>query len=86
MGDFAGLVKVIRDGLRSVETMRVVDEVLQRAEEVALISDARTLDAIHIASALLFRDATAIKLSFVTSDKRQHEAALRAGLKSIYLE
>lgn len=84
--EFEKLLAEIRRVLLSVEIVRVTDEVLQRAEEVALRSNARALDAVHISSALLFQDATTIKLLFMTSDKKQHEAAQRERLEAIFVE
>ncbi len=84
--EFGKILKNLAAGLASVETVRITDEVLKRAEEVTLRSTARTLDAIHIASALLFRDTTGIDLAFVTSDKKQCEAALHEGLKTLFVE
>jgi predicted nucleic acid-binding protein len=84
--EFEKLLAEIREGLLSVEIVRVTDEVLQGAEEVALRSNVRALDAVHISSALLFQDATMIRLTFMTSDKKQHEAALRERLTTIFVE
>lgn len=81
---FDRLVSRAKKDLPYIEIIRVTDEVLKKAEEVALRSTARTLDAIHIASALSFRELTGIELIFVTSDKRQEEAAKSEGLKTIF--
>ena len=83
--DFKIILKNIRDGFDSVETIRVTDDVLGMAEEITMRSVARAMDAIHIASALLFRNGAGIELTFVTSDKKQHEAALHEGLKTLFV-
>ena len=84
--DFRKLIKLVRESARFVENVRLSDDVITKAEEVTLRSSARALDAIHIASALLFQDATDIKLTFITSDKKQHEAALREGFETLFIE
>jgi predicted nucleic acid-binding protein len=80
--DFNSLVSKIKMDAEYIEILRLTDEILLRAESVALQSDSRTLDSIHIASALIFRDTTEIDLTFVTSDKRQREFADHQGLKT----
>ncbi|MBI5194152.1 MAG: hypothetical protein HZA08_12045 [Nitrospirae bacterium] len=57
----------------------------KKTEEIVLLSATRTLDAIHIASALLFQELTGVNLTFVTSDKRQEESAKKEGLKTIFV-
>lgn len=82
---FDQLVSRVKKDLPYIELVKLTDEVLKKTEEVVLRSPARTLDAIHIASALLFQDLIGIELSFVTSDKKQEEAAKREGLKTVFV-
>ncbi len=84
--EFETLVSRIKESILSIETVRVTDEILQRAEQVTLRSNARALDAIHISSALLFQEAVAISLPFITSDKKQCDAAGRQGLETLLIE
>ena len=65
--------------------VRLTDDVLRRTEELLLQSTVRTLDAVHIASALLFQESTGIGLTFVTSDKRQAEFTNDKGLKTVFV-
>ena len=58
-------------------------EVLERAEALIGRGGVRTLDAIHLASALWFKEETKIQLAFVTADVRQGEAAKLAGLRVV---
>lgn len=51
--------------------------VLGRAEALVRDHTLRTLDAIHIASALVYGDALGVRLPFVTADERQRDAAAR---------
>lgn len=82
---FDKLVNRVKKDLPYIEIVKVTDEVLKKTEEVALHSTARTLDAIHIASALLFQELTGIELTFVTSDKKQEEVAKDEGLKTVFV-
>lgn len=79
------LVSRVKKELPYIEIVKVTDDVLKKTEEVALRSTARTLDAIHIASALLFQELTGIELTFVTSDKKQEEVAKDEGLKTLFV-
>ena len=54
--------------------------VLLRAWDVVRDLPTRTLDAIHIASALFFRDTGGLEMAFLTADQRQRESATAAGL------
>jgi predicted nucleic acid-binding protein len=63
--------------------IEVSSTVLDRAERVISQTGVRTLDAIHLASALHARaaaGASEIPIPFVTADVPQREAALRLGL------
>jgi len=82
---FDHILKRLKDGILAVETIRVTEDVLGLAGEITLRSMARTMDAVHIASARLFQDGTGIAITFITADKKQHEAALDEGLKSVYI-
>lgn len=61
------------------------DPVLSRAEDLVVRHPIRTLDAIHVASALHVRDASGISLSFITADTRQRDAATAAGLDVVWV-
>ena len=57
------------------ELIEVSPRVLERAEELIQQAALRTLDAIHIASALMFQSASGIRVPFITGDARQYETA-----------
>ena len=57
------------------ELIEISAPILERAEEVIRRAGVRTLDAIHIASALAFRESSGLRVPFVTADERQREAA-----------
>ena len=82
---FYKLVNRIKKDLSYIEIVKLTDDVLKKTEKVILHSTARTLDAIHIASALLFQELTGIELTFVTSDKRQEETARNDGVKTLFV-
>ena len=79
------MVNHIREDSSCIEIVRLTDDVIKMAEEIALQSTDRALDAIHIASALLFQEAVNINLVFVTSDKKQEKAANHQGLKTLFV-
>jgi len=60
--------------------VEIVPAVLLRAESVIRTIPTRTLDAIHIASALFFQEAGGTDVSFLTADSRQKQSAEAAGL------
>ena len=63
------------------ELVEVGATVLSRAEDLVQGSVAmRALDAIHIASLMTFQDATGIRVSFITGDGRQRDAAEQMNL------
>ncbi len=82
---FKNLIGQMKADLQYIEIVRLTDKVLRKAEEVVLHSDARALDAIHIASALIFREGSSIKFSFVTSDRKQQEVAKENSFKTVFV-
>ena len=82
---FDKLVNRVKKDLPYIEIIKLTDDVLKKTEEVALRSTARTLDTIHIVSALLFQELTGIELTFITSDKQQEEVAKDVGLKTLFV-
>jgi uncharacterized protein len=60
--------------------LAVSTEILGRAEQIVVRHAARTLDAIHIASAKEFAERLQVRVPFVSADHRQIEAAAAVGL------
>jgi predicted nucleic acid-binding protein len=83
---FQKTLKDIKDGFRSLEIISSNDAVLKYAENISLRFSARAMDAIHIASAHIFQESTDIEVSFITSDKKQRDAAAQSGLRVVYIE
>lgn len=65
------------------ELVEPAPQVLTRAEELVLTEKIRTLDAIHIASALIVQQSISTPFPFVSADERQLTAAQSCGLRCI---
>jgi len=72
---FATLLASVQEDRANWELVDLDARVIERAEKVILSALVRTLDALHIASAILFRQRSGIRVPFVTGDVRQREAA-----------
>lgn len=68
------------------ELVEVGPIVLSQAEELVQKTGLRTLDALHVASALMFQAASGLTLPFITADIRQREAAETLALNLIWIE
>jgi uncharacterized protein len=68
------------------ELVEVGPIVLSQAEELVQRAGLRTLDALHVASALTFQAASGLTIPFVTADVRQRDAAESLALKLIWIE
>ena len=66
--------------------MEVSEHGLRHAEELVQKTDVRALDALHIASAIMFKAASRLAIPFITSDAKQRDAAQTTGLTVIWLE
>ena len=67
------------------ELVEVTGLVLDRAEELIRGTGLRTLDAIHVASALIFQGASGMAIPFVTADVEQREAASQVNLDVVWI-
>ena len=68
------------------ELVEVGAIVLSQAEELVQKTGLRTLDALHVASALTFQAASGLTIPFVTADVRQRDAADTLALNLIWVE
>lgn len=68
------------------ELIEVGPIVLSHAEELVEKTGLRTLDALHVASALSFQAAVSLTIRFVTADIRQREAAEALSLNLVWVE
>ena len=90
LGDItdAGLTAALRrinDDRVRWDLIDVAPPVLSRAGTVAMQLGVSALDAIHIASALIFADESGRRPPFVTADSRQREAAARVNLEVVWV-
>jgi len=60
-----------------------VPQVLAKAEEIVVGYNVRTLDAIHLASAIIIQESIGAQLPFITADDRQLAAAHDFKLETI---
>ena len=67
------------------ELVEVSPIVLERAEDLITNTNLRSLDAIHVASALVFQSLTGRRIPFITADEMQREAASSGMLDVVYV-
>ena len=65
------------------QLVEVVPQVLSKAEELLKAENVRTLDAIHLASAMIIQDSFPTPLPFISADERQLAAAQNCKLSVI---
>ena len=82
---FLGTIRFLREDREYWRPVEVTSAVLGRAEEVIRTTALRALDAVHIASCLIFAGAVSSPVAFVTADSRQRAAAERAQLEVVWL-
>lgn len=80
--DFGAIMTRLERDRAYWELVEVNAAVLKQAEDVIAQAGVRTLDAIHLASAVVFAHAAGMPLPFVTADAQQHDAAVRLGLEA----
>jgi uncharacterized protein len=69
----------------SWDLVEVSRRVLESADRLVREQPVRTLDALHIASALLIQGERESALPFATADQRQREAAAGVGLRVLWI-
>jgi len=78
------LVRTMEEDSSAIEIVNLSGEVLAKSQEVVLATPARTLDAIHIASALVVQNLAEIPLTFITAARKQFDAARNLGLTTLF--
>jgi predicted nucleic acid-binding protein len=63
------------------EFVAVNESLLRQAEQVIRVRGIKALDAVHIASALTFRDDSGAHTSFISADEKQLDAAIASGMQ-----
>lgn len=86
--EFQAIVRQVVKDRTHWHLVEVASEILDRAEAVIWKAGVRTLDAVHLASALVLQaaaDETGHALPFVTGDDRQRDAAETLEMKVIWI-
>lgn len=84
--DYAAIRSKMKKDRAHWELVELSPLVLSQAEELIQRTKLRTLDAIHVASALTFQAASGIQTPFITSDTRQRVSAEEVGLIVMWIE
>jgi len=82
---FNNLLTLFRRDREHWELFEVSPEVLERAESIVGQVPVRTLDALHLASAVLLGESLDRRLAFVTADTRQREVGGALGLEVVWV-
>lgn len=83
--DLAAIATRLREDRAYRELVEVGPLVLSRAEQLVGAGGLRTVDALHVASAVTFQAASGVGLPFITGDARQRDAARQAGLAVVWV-
>lgn len=68
------------------ELIELTPQILDMAEQLVQQQSVRSLDAIHLASALILQAASGFRFPFITSDARQREAAAALMLDVVWVD
>jgi len=82
---FDAIIKRFDSDRHHWEIIETGKGILDRAEQLGRENKVRALDAIHIASAILFKEATGLKVRFVTADSAQRDAATFLSLEVVWV-
>jgi hypothetical protein len=83
--DFTTILSRIRRDRSYWELVVITPLVLTHAEELVQTTGVKTLDALHLGSALAFQAMTGIRVPFITADIRQRDAARRLDLTVVWI-
>ncbi|HEU0006359.1 MAG TPA: type II toxin-antitoxin system VapC family toxin [Terriglobia bacterium] len=83
--NFAAAIRRVRSDRARWELIELGAVVLNRAEEIIQQRPMRALDAIHIASVLVFQASAGLHVPFVTADSKQRGAAEQMSLRVIWI-
>jgi predicted nucleic acid-binding protein len=82
---FTAILSRLRADRPYWELVEVSPPVLLLAEELIATTALRTLDAVHVASALTFLGSSGFRIPFITADERQRQAAGELALEVIWV-
>ncbi len=80
---YAAILSRVKQDRAFWQLVEPVPQVLTKAEELVASYNVRTLDAVHLASAIVIQDSLNTPLPFVTGDERQLAAARDLNLETI---
>ena len=83
--DLPGILARVREDRSYWKLLDVGPAVLIRGEELMQKTRMRTLDAIHVASAMTFEAGSGMQVPFITGDGQQRDAAARLGLAVVWV-
>lgn len=83
--DFGAILSRMQHDRPYWELVEVSSLVLSQAEELIQRTMLRTLDAIHVASAMTFQVTSGIRVPFMTADTRQRDAAERLAIQVVWV-
>jgi predicted nucleic acid-binding protein len=83
--DFARIQSKLKKDRLTWELVEITPGVLNQAEEIVRRTSLQTLDALHVATALVFQSVSGIHVPFVTGDARQRGAAERLELNVLWV-
>ena len=83
--EFQRLTAAIREDREHWTLVEADSTVLTRAEQVTTNRAVRTLDAVHLASALVLRDLADHAVPFITGDEQQRRAGIALGLDVVFV-
>jgi predicted nucleic acid-binding protein len=80
---FTSILARVKQDRSFWQLVEPVPPVLTKAEEIVVAYNVRSLDAVHLASAIVIQDSIGTPLPFVTADERQFAAARDCKLETI---
>ena len=84
--DFLAIQSRLRKDRDYWELVEAGEPVLLQAEELVQQTNVRTLDAIHLASAMIFQSESRLTIPFITGDTKQRDAAHVLGFTVIWVD
>lgn len=75
----------IRDDRAYWELVEVTPLVLNKAEDLLARTSLRTLDSIHVASAMIVHSSSRLGIPFITADKHQRDVAKQLALDVVWV-
>lgn len=83
--DFARIQSKLKKDRLAWELIEVTPGVLNQAEQIVMQTSLKTLDALHVATVLVFQSVSGIRVPFITGDARQRETAEHLELKVLWV-